>query len=470
MNPASTRVVPSNDKFQLTDSDLEGCLVEIFKRFRCPVGVTVDEYQQRGKSASGNVVYVVKRKQTTVTPATLYTESIVMEHTHKDPKHIYLAMKAVYDVQHHLVELMITNSQEVIVPRMIIQVLSNIIANYPLLTKFAIKNCYIDHNIVHDFKSMLLYSAITDVCLDDCKLNNANYEVILKAPTVVKNLSLCRCNISDPECKEIAAMLRYTELAENHLVTLNLTSNKIGDEGAKYLANALRTNRHLRYLNLADNVIGDEGAICIFRHLLEFPLTHDENVDRRRRYFLYLKKKQEIYAECINKLNSSSILKREKSKRKLMSHTTLSSREGSYQSHNRPKTVVKKIKRVSQDNTWQNIKAEMMAKDILGPFEDPFGTTSFKIIDDYPFCIGNFTLSYLNLAYNNLTYLSLKILLNVVEHQMIYSTQKLCGLMKVILEGNRLPVKCEELSTIQQILKEHVNSFTNKLKNRIADK
>ncbi|KAF9815941.1 hypothetical protein SFRURICE_009839 [Spodoptera frugiperda] len=451
MKPSSSRTVRSNDKLKLIDSDLEGCLVEMFKRFRCPVAVTVDEYQQQTKSASGIIEYTVKRKQTTVTPATPYTESITMKHAQKYPKHIYLAMKAVYNVQHKLVELMITNCQGMIVPRMVIQVLSVIIANYPLLTKFAIKNCCMNQDIVQDLKSMLPYSAITDVCLDDCKVSNASYGVILKAPTIVKNLSLCRCNISDSECEEIAAVLCYPEFAENHLVTLNLTSNKIGDEGAKCLADALRTNRHLRYLNLADNLIGDEGAIRIFHHLLEFRLTQDENVERRRRYFLYLKKKQEVYAECLKKLASSNIKPiREHSKKKLMSHTTLTSREGSYQSQYRPKKILKKIKNASQDSTWQNIKADMMAVEILGPFEDPFGTTSFKSINDSPFCVGNFTLSYLNLAYNNLTYQSLKILLNVVEHQMIYSTQKSCGLMKVILDGNRLPVTCEELSTIDE--------------------
>lgn len=47
MKPSSSRTVRSNDKLKLIDSDLEGCLVEMFKRFRCPVAVTVDEYQQR---------------------------------------------------------------------------------------------------------------------------------------------------------------------------------------------------------------------------------------------------------------------------------------------------------------------------------------------------------------------------------------------------------------------------------------
>ncbi len=42
--------------------------------------------------------------------------------------------------------------------------------------------------------------------------------------------------------------------------TINLSYDTIGDEGAKYVAEALKVNTSLTKIDLADNNIGDEGA------------------------------------------------------------------------------------------------------------------------------------------------------------------------------------------------------------------
>ncbi|CAF1667628.1 unnamed protein product, partial [Adineta ricciae] len=44
------------------------------------------------------------------------------------------------------------------------------------------------------------------------------------------------------------------------LTALYLSGNRIGDEGAQHIANALRTNTTLTTLDLSGNEIGDEGA------------------------------------------------------------------------------------------------------------------------------------------------------------------------------------------------------------------
>jgi len=45
------------------------------------------------------------------------------------------------------------------------------------------------------------------------------------------------------------------------LTALNLNDNRIGIEGAKALAAALRVNRVLKNINLRYNSLGDEGMI-----------------------------------------------------------------------------------------------------------------------------------------------------------------------------------------------------------------
>uniref|UniRef100_A0A8C6PB69 Leucine rich repeat containing 71 n=1 Tax=Nothobranchius furzeri TaxID=105023 RepID=A0A8C6PB69_NOTFU len=77
------------------------------------------------------------------------------------------------------------------------------------------------------------------------------------------------------------------------LTQLHLRCNRIGDEGARLIGSALSTptsaNKNLVYLNLAFNWIGDAGAACSvlnsiihFQILVDFPLTHEEIVERRK--------------------------------------------------------------------------------------------------------------------------------------------------------------------------------------------
>ncbi len=53
------------------------------------------------------------------------------------------------------------------------------------------------------------------------------------------------------------------------LEVLDLSSNKIGDTGARYISDAIRHNTALRVLNLKDNGIKDEGVKSISAALKE---------------------------------------------------------------------------------------------------------------------------------------------------------------------------------------------------------
>ncbi|XP_051763715.1 NACHT, LRR and PYD domains-containing protein 12-like isoform X4 [Ctenopharyngodon idella] len=104
----------------------------------------------------------------------------------------------------------------------------------------------------------------------------------------LEKLWLSQCNITDEGCAALTSALR----SNSHLTELNLSENKIGDEGLMLLsdglmdphcklenlmlsrcnitaegcaalASALRSNSHLRELNLSGNIIGDGGLTLL---------------------------------------------------------------------------------------------------------------------------------------------------------------------------------------------------------------
>jgi Ran GTPase-activating protein (RanGAP) involved in mRNA processing and transport len=60
------------------------------------------------------------------------------------------------------------------------------------------------------------------------------------------------------------------------VLSLNLSTNMLGDKGAEHIADALKWNRTLLTLNLTNNKIGDVGVAKIATALTEFPLTHEQ--------------------------------------------------------------------------------------------------------------------------------------------------------------------------------------------------
>jgi Ran GTPase-activating protein (RanGAP) involved in mRNA processing and transport len=78
----------------------------------------------------------------------------------------------------------------------------------------------------------------------------------LKVNSSLQTLNLTWNKIGDDGAVALAAGLKVN----SSLQTLNLTWNKIGDEGAVALAEALKDNKSLQTLALCKNQIGDEGA------------------------------------------------------------------------------------------------------------------------------------------------------------------------------------------------------------------
>lgn len=345
-----------------------------------------------------------------------------------------IAITLMYDQYNSLTELKITNIKQL--PQILLKIIGLLIPHYRNIASISISNCGINMYIIYELGKMLHVSTITDLCLDGSVLRSPDYSMLFESKNL-RNLSLCRCKIYDDACEIIASKLHHTATADN-LLLLNLSSNHITDEGVKYFGDALRSNRHLRYLNLADNHISDYGAGYLLDVLIEFPLTCDELLGMRRRRLEYFKLKQTLYlkylAECCNNsVDQISVISRKSSSKRRKTSTTTLKSKSSRKEKERPSSS-------SANEDFSKIKADMMTAEILGPFIDPFDSDSVKNADGYIYSFGNMSLASLNLAYNNLSYLTIKKLYQVLFYQDVMSNSNQKGLIKVLLDGNNVPV------------------------------
>ncbi|XP_039760352.1 leucine-rich repeat-containing protein 71-like [Pararge aegeria] len=433
----------------------DNMLIMACARFQCPFTVTVtketkQDYIKILRQANPNLkprrISVMPQirvppeldvKSSTRTGLLASTDSVSSERVNA------INVTMVYDNYNTLMEILITKVMDV--PRALLRIISLLLPYYRNLTRITICKCGINMYSIYELSKVLCASTITEVCLDGSPVLGADYTMLLET-TKLRYLSLSKCNIQDDTCKLIAVKLQNMCCAQN-LLLLNLSTNRITDEGAKHISNALRTNRHLRYLDLSDNHITDCGAGQILDVLIEFPLTYDEMMGMRRRRFEYLKRRNELHEKYLAHIHnrpfdelSQFSRKSGQQKRKKTSLTTLRSKG----SARRDKELTS-----STDDEHIKTKAEMLTAEVLGPFEDPFHPKTIKRIEGYVYSVGNMTLAYLNLAYNNLSYMCIKKLLSVIKHQNNYKNK---GLVKVVLDGNNLPISCPELAQIEELM------------------
>lgn len=123
---------------------------------------------------------------------------------------------------------------------------------------------------------------IRNVTLDGNTAEEENWYELVTEESPVQNLSLRHCGITNKGAVMIGRCLGSAKRTNMKLITLNLSNNKIGDQGLIEIAQGLRMNRTLLSLSLASNEVGDKGAIKLSEVLSRFPLTHEEVVERRR--------------------------------------------------------------------------------------------------------------------------------------------------------------------------------------------
>ncbi|XP_060809681.1 uncharacterized protein LOC132903960 [Amyelois transitella] len=341
---------------------------------------------------------------------------------------------AIHDHLDRLVELKFEDNAKL--PRMLFQIIGLIVQFHKCLQTITIRQG-LDMYALYEINKFLPSSNVTELCLENTFLKEGNYSVLFENHNLIKRVSIARCQITDTMIQDIAAKLAYPMPASKTLIILDLSTNRITDEGAKYLANALRSNRCLSYLNLSDNNLTDIGGELLLDTLMTFPLTDDE-----------LKSDQS------------------KSKRK------------SVKAAPPIKQVAKKVKGIEREGSLKLVpeskgaeaaeldshlydKARDIAEGRMGKFMDPFNRDNLVVIDGIIYCLGNNALCRLNLSYNNLSYISLKKLANVIVTQRL-NRRKPVGLISVNLNGNNLPLYCTEMTQIDVLLNSGASDKNNR--------
>ncbi|KAL0810153.1 hypothetical protein ABMA28_010945 [Loxostege sticticalis] len=363
-----------------------------------------------------------------------------------DPEIGVLNIHAVYDANENLVQLKFNKNKNI--PRIVLKIIGLIIKYQTYLTSLNIDKG-MDQYTIYEICKILPLSNLTDICLDNCSFKEANYYMLLEKPNCIRQLSLARCGITDDVVQTLTNMLVYPLPSSKSLSILNLSSNRITDVGVRHLSEALRSNRQLSYLNVADNMISDDGAEVILNTLLNFPLSFNELLSSRSRHMAYLKEKNELVVRLAKDLRAGDYDRRVM-KRKSIKPTPLSRKPKGLEKEPSLKSMVESKSTTNMEAVFLE-KATVMAENTLGEFNDPFSKQNTFVENGIVYSYGNNSLCYLNLSYNNLSYTTVKKLLNVLAYQRRLD-RKPKGLVNVSIEGNFLPVLCRELASIDQIL------------------
>ncbi|XP_073958741.1 uncharacterized protein isoform X2 [Choristoneura fumiferana] len=376
----------------------------------------------------------------------------------EDQNIIHLAL--IYDHSDNLVGLQLDKNRKI--PRELIKIIGLVLPFHVYLTSVTISTG-LDAFIMYELCKILPISKITDMCLDGCFVEEGNYYILLESKSSLVNLSLSRCQMGDVVVDMIASRLAHP-LPGSKLLALNLSTNRISDVGARSIGMALRANIKLAYLNLADNMITDEGADAILNSCLEYPLSHEEVFAARQRNLDYLKAKNQLIAEMLTELKSDLDSDRKSAKKRKTTVTIGKKVKGS----DRDREGSIKSQSIGDLDSLFSEKAETMAMESLGLFTDPHSPDNIVARDNLVFCKGNSTLCYLNLAYNNLSYSSVKKMYEVLKYQNLDKVPK--GLVNVCLEGNPLPISSREMSLIDDILDYNLNTLCKRTLNQVQKK
>lgn len=364
--------------------------------------------------------------------------------------------------------------------RQVMQVIALLAPYCSMLSKIVIQRCRVNAFVIYDLSKMLPLTTITEICLDESPFPEANYAILLNVEgNVLKHLSLARCRINDAVCEEIASKLHYNTVAGKQLLSLNLSSNHITDEGAKFLADALRTNRRLRYLNLTSNRITDTGFGNILDMLIEFPLTPNEIMQNKVCYFQYLKKRLALsmdqihfagrnsFPDSTGSARDSKIITNKKKYSNVTSNSSanIATKYSADVIWGRTETAqIKKIKTRRPEiektnsaksviiNSKQSLSANSKDFSSLLDCMEPFSPDTVVEKDGWTYAKGNLELSYLNVAYNDITLIGMGKLSSVLTYQSEVRQPGEAGLIKINVDGNLLPGDCLETRKINTML------------------
>lgn len=352
-----------------------------------------------------------------------------------------IVIKAFYNSKNQLVEISIVGST-IKISRKVIHAISLCVPFHSTLTRLTIRRGGLTDEMVYEIHKLLPYSNITEICFDDSFIREANYHILLEEISQLSYLSLNRCRINDQACQKIAMNIDFGYSAASTLQVLELGTNELTDDSAKSFGLVLMKNRCLLHLNLSGNRITDEGFKAIMDSLKQFPLDYVDVMQMKRRRLIYLKNKTAVYLRCLRDLKYGGRDDAESntsSKKMLFAARRLRRRSK---------------RQMTEDTVTDADQAEIMAKSIVGEFKDPFGTGCIVIKDGYFYSKGNMVFCSLNMAYNSLEFPSVWKLNEVLAYQSeLEKMSSETGLIRVTLDGNYIPSSSVELNEIDNYLK-----------------
>uniref|UniRef100_A0A671ULT3 Leucine rich repeat containing 71 n=1 Tax=Sparus aurata TaxID=8175 RepID=A0A671ULT3_SPAAU len=252
-----------------------------------------------------------------------------------------------------------------------------------------------DQMVMSLVNTISLCSSLRTVTVEGNPLPERSFHLLLSEDSMLTHLSLRNNQIGDEGARLIGSALSTLRSANKSLLSLNLAFNSIGDAGAEHIAQGLRLNCALLILSLSNNQIGDAGAAHLAAILGEFPLTHEEVVERRK---LLLERTQSLSMRVDSNPSPASQL------HSVPSSTSLSASKGEGKGK-------KNIMFKDKSNT--SIIEQVEGVEIENPLLDQ----SVQRRDGELILPGNATLTSLNLAGNRITEKSLPLFLKSLEMQ-----------------------------------------------------
>ncbi|XP_078525161.1 leucine-rich repeat-containing protein 71 isoform X2 [Lissotriton helveticus] len=332
-----------------------------------------------------------------------------------------------------------------------------------------------------------LCTHLKTVVLDGNPLDQQPYHKLITEDITVANLVLRNNQIDDEGAKLIGLAISNLKLTNKNLVSLNLSFNHIGNDGAGSIAEVLRRNRSLLWLDLSHNRIKDEGAAKLAEVLGHFPLTHKEVVERRQ----LLMAKEQVSAKKFDPKTDRpqshiSIpglekgpqpLKQSKSTGKKKDKDTLRKEEKPGTAHSGtattqsvqskkedqkagkkpvsiidPKAARGRVLKSAKERRQLATESEAADTTPQDPLLEP---AEFR--DGQVFMPGNKVLISLNLSRNHITEQGLKAFLVAIETQIqetkqIPGTKINNGLLRLTISKNNFPEDNEAFQKIQELM------------------
>ncbi|XP_017277951.1 leucine-rich repeat-containing protein 71 [Kryptolebias marmoratus] len=312
-----------------------------------------------------------------------------------------------------------------------------------------------DQMVISLTNTASLCSSLRAVTLEGNHLLEQSFHLLLSEGSVLTHLSLRNNRIGAEGARLIGSALSTSTTANKTLLSLNLTFNSVGDAGAAHFARGLRLNRTLLFLSLANNQIGDSGAALLAEVLGEFPLNHEEVVERRK---LLLQRANALSFRAdseqlstsqlgstqnmslsVSKGDNKGISKKKETSRKDVKTPEIKEKPQKKASDVKP-TLGKGGKSGGKDrqsSTQEDKSSTSLNEAELVEAVNPLLEQLVHHKDGQLFLPGNTTLASLNLAGNRITERSLPLFLAALETQ---EDEERC-LLRLCLQRNLFPAE-----------------------------